>query len=73
MPQESIIGIYPGVIELKEPLTSLLIEWPVTLLNDLMHRLDMNLLQYVTCLLTCLGAVADLILRLQLKFGHRLA
>jgi hypothetical protein len=72
MTRKFVIEIHPDVIRMKEPLTDLLIEWRVTFLNDLMHRLHMKLLQYLACLVTCSGPVADFILRLQLKFGHGL-
>jgi hypothetical protein len=72
MSRKLVIGINPDVIGTKEPLTNLLTEWRSALLSDVMQRLDMKVLQYLTCLLTCLAAMADLILRLQFKFGHGL-
>ena len=70
--KKSVIEIQPDVIGMKRQLTSLLAELWVAFLDDLTHRLNLKLLQYLTCLLTCSGAVADLVFHLGMKLGQGL-
>jgi len=41
-------------------------------MNALIHELDEMSLEYLSCLKTCSGTVADLIFHLKWKFGHGL-
>ena len=69
---EFVIRTDADPIGRQSQLVSLSAELWATFLGDLMDRSGLKLAQYLTGLLTCSGAVANLIFRLRGKFGHGL-